>query len=532
MLACIENGRYYHAIEAYDFFMSGNRGTASDWQWGGGNITAVKPMCRDLLLHAMGNIRKGGFGSEAIRLFREIIDEDTPFSRDALIGIAHCLEHDGDWNSSVEFLRGYMDRFHCKKNPNYRTVSHALEISANADRALNVLGQNELLANITASVMRACNGEGQYGLSMLLCSIANDSLASERPAAHGWLHATEIVKAIASQEILSANRNILYACTQSLFGLGCESIAGEILDKFDAVSVPSRPKRKEAPHAESWINAFADASRVIYAMHAIRSEGAPISQDSRMLFERGLRRAMEHCNDANQPAAALYLYEHVSAILSEKEDTSVADRVRTFFGITEDSYGGASASGAIFQQKEDDTIDLTSLRLSDSLLAAIIKAYTKLGQPQRARSAFENGALRLDDVSAMPQSTNNFLEASLDIDMDDSISFLDAMDVNFVNPATYSVMARRYARNESWPEVGVVYNKARLAGCVSEDLGLTTMQAASNSVIEEGKIKIVRGIVDDISDLVGISSNSWIRSRYWGIKKNIGFHYARVSSST
>jgi hypothetical protein len=50
MLACIECSRYAEAIDAYDVFMSGNRSVASKYQWGGGDITAVKPLCRDLAL--------------------------------------------------------------------------------------------------------------------------------------------------------------------------------------------------------------------------------------------------------------------------------------------------------------------------------------------------------------------------------------------------------------------------------------------------------------------------------------------------
>ena len=89
--------------------MSGDQSAASEWQWAGGDSTAVIPLRRDLALQAMGNVKKGGFGRDAMRIFGEILGEDSPLSANALLGLAHSLEHDGDWQSSIQLLKGFLD---------------------------------------------------------------------------------------------------------------------------------------------------------------------------------------------------------------------------------------------------------------------------------------------------------------------------------------------------------------------------------------------------------------------------------------
>lgn len=537
MLACIECSRPAEAINLYNSsFATGagfqsNQSAASEWQWGGGNITAVKPLCRDLALQAMGNLKNGGLGHDAMRMFGEIIHEDSPLSTGALLGLTHSLEHDGDWQPSIQLLSHFINSVYRNENPRWRLVSDALALNKNDGAGtLNPREENELLANILASVMRACNYEGQHGLAVLMCSIANNSYVS---AQNDWVGCSdnETVNAILSQKIVSENQQLLEAYTQSLYGLGCARLVGELLNESQHgkrihVSRP-RVRQKDLPHPESWINAFIAMGRVLEATNEIQLEASDISPETRLLFERGLGRAMEHCLDAMQPAAAVYLFDHSSAILSPK-DASLAERVKTFFGMEYSSYNKED-SEAIFEK--DNEINLKNLLMSDRLLAAVIKSYIKLGQSEKARSAFEDGTAHLNESALMPQSTNNALEALLDIDFDECISFLDSMDAKCVNPTTFSTIARCYAQNGIWPEIGEVYNRARRAGCISEHLGLISMQAVCKSELLDGKIVVLRKIIDDISSLVGGTSKEWINSRYWQVKRYVGFHYARVSLS-
>ena len=501
-------------------------GYARDKPFKGGDITAVKPLCRDIALHAMGGIESGGVSQDAVFLFREIIHEGHPVSSNALLGLAHSMEFDGDWQSSVNFLKSFIDSVYHKKTTAWQVVSElGKSINTNDEEDINPREQQKLLANITASVMRVCNSMGQQGLAILLCSIANNSYTSQQKLKrHDRVKCSALVKAAASQKIISENQDVLEAFIQSLYGLGCGDFADELSKELLNDSfMPRRIRQNESAHAESWISAFVAIDRVLKATNAIRLEGTNISAESRLLFERGLSRAMEHCIDSGQSAAALELFGHACAILVKK-DESLTGKVRSFFKM-ESSYGERKDNDEMFQPAN---INLKNLSLSDPLLAAIVRAYIMLGRSQEAWSAFDDGTLHSGDAKFMTQSNNNALQAKLDIDIDEGLRFFDAMHAKCVNPSTFSMVARRYAQNGIWPEIGDVYNRARSAGCISEDLCLIAMQAVCESELTEGKILILRRIVHDISGLFLMKSNDWIKSRYWTIKKNVGFHYARV----
>ncbi len=533
MLACIECARYTEAISAYDLFLSGNQSAASEWQWGGGNITAVKPLCRDLAIYAMGRVESGGLSHDAMCMFRESINEGIPLSTNAILGVAHCLEYDGDWQSSIKFLKGFVEFVYRKKPNSWRVISDPIGRATgdNNDEALSPIQENKLLADLLASAMRVCNQQGRHGLGIIQCFITNRSY-------HGELRTKvddkvacdygEVVKAIASQAIVLEHEQILDVFVQSLRQLGCVDVSESLLNTLQNITsstLPQGSRRNESTHAESWMNALIAIDRVLKAMDGIRLNGPHLPPEDRLLFERGLSRAMEHCIDSYQSAAALELFTYAGTLLEDSTRT-LTERVRLYFGM-ESSYGEEKQIDAIFHEGKE--IDLKKYRVGDALLAAIIKSYISLGEDEEARSAFLDGTLHLDDSTLMPQSTNNNLEALLDIDLEKSMEFLDSIDVKCVNPTTFYKIASRFAQNGTWHEIGAIYNRARNAGCISEELGLFAMQAVVESELLDGKITVLRRIIDDLCGLVGMESNDWIRSRYWGIKNRVGFHYARVS---
>ena len=535
ILACIESSRSSEAISAYNFFMSDSQSAASvEWQWEGGNITALKPLCRDLALHAMGNAKKGGFGRDAMQMFGEIIGEDSPVSANALVGLAHSLENDGDWSSSIHLLKSFLDSaYHSTK---WRILPDAMELNKSDGGSIgNTLTQSErnnLLASILASVMRVCNDEGKYGVANLLCSIANNSYANEQnTAGHHLVDCQDDItmNAMLSQQIVAENHHVLEAYIHSLYGLGYGRIVNRLLkDSQNSninISMPRGLRKTGLPHVESWTNAFVAINRVLKAMDAIRSQDTNIPPESRLLFERGLGRAMDHCIDAKQPAAALHLFDHTTALLTRKNPT-LAQTVKSFFGMENPS---DERTREVMFRNDNAREDLKSLRPSDPVLAALIRAYHKTNQPENALSAFYDGTMHLDDSSTMAMSQNANLEVLLENDVDECISFLDNMDEGCVNPSTFLIIAKHYARNEIWPQVGELYNRARKAGCISEELGLIAMQAVCESELLEGKILVLRAIVWDISNLNGMTPDEYIQSKYWGIKRYVGFHYARVS---
>jgi hypothetical protein len=416
----------------------------------------------------MGNDKKGGHSQRAMSLFAEIIDEGHPIRSNTLLSLAHSMELDGQWQSAFNLLKAIP----------------SLEID---DSEISTRENDNLHANILASVMRVCNSGGQHGLAIL----AN-----------------------------MTNRNSLVKPIQAIHGLGCGIYANELSNELQT-DIPRWSLNNYSYHRESWINAFVAIDRVLKVINAIRLEEKNISTPSHLLLERVLTRAMEHCIDSGQSATAIELYLYTNTLLT-KCDESLTQRVKTLFGMESNK-----ESSDIFHLSE---INIKEMNVNDPLLATIVKAYSKL-DPQKALSIYDDGAIRLGDSSHLSQSINNALEAMLDIDVNEGMRFFKAMDPKCVNPSTFCLVARHFAQRGIWHEIGDVYNRARSAGCINEDLGLIAMQAVCKSELLEGKIVTLRRIVDDICGLSLMKSNDWIKLHYWTIRKNIGFHYARVMCS-
>lgn len=484
MLACNACSRFDDTVSVYDYFMSGNQSAASEWQWGGGDVTAIKPLCRDLALYAMGNDEKGGQYKRAMSLFAEILDEGHPVRSNTLLSLAHSMELDGQWQSSFNLLKAIP----------------SLEVDVSE---INTGENDNLHADILASVVRVCNSGGQHGLAILANTCCNSERMTNRNSLANYSDHLQI-----SQAIL-----------QSICGLGCGIYANELSNELQ-IDVPRWSLNNDSSHRESWINAFVAIDRVLKVINEIRLEGNNISTPSHLLFEQGLTRAMEHCIDSGQSATALELYLHTNTFLT-KRDESLTQRVKTLFGME-----STKKASEIFYLSE---INIKEMTLTDPLLATIIKAYNKL-DPRKAYSIYEDGTIHLGDSTLLSQSINNALEAMLDIDLNEGMRFFNAMDPKCVNPSTFCLVSRIYAQRGIWHKIGDVYNRARSAGCINEDLGLIAMQAVCKSELLEGKIVTLRRIVDDVCGLSLMKSNDWIKLHYWTIKRNAGFHYARVSA--
>ncbi len=532
MLACIESARYTEAIDAFDYFMSGSQSVASEWQWSGGNMTAVEPICRDLALTAMGNVSRGGYSEDARRIFDVIMDEGSPLSCDGLLGLMQTLEIDGDWKEAVQLLEGFMaSNFNVAEGEKWRIVPNVVQLQKddiNDDSLASDAEVSHILEEMLASAMRVCNNEGQFGLAAVLCAIVNKTLFSSS----GYVDATTNDED-AVLETISAmleKNPIFEAYTHSLYGLGCKRFAERLIsDREEAdieriVHIPKR-MRQNLPQAETWIGAVKSIDYLLEAKNAIQLERGDLCPESSFLFERGLARAMEYCNDSNQPTAALYLFHHAAKALLPNKNQHFGDRFKSFLGMGEQA--DQNPRKEIFTC--DDAFDFSGIELSDSILAAIIDAYIKMGWPDQALSTYNDAISQIKSPSLMRQSSNTILEVLLEIDADKYVNSLD--DDGISTPATFITIAKHLADNGVWHEIGELYNQARRAGCVSEELGFIAMQAVNESELEEGKIVVCRKIAEDVANTIGVDKDEWIKSRYWNIKRYVGYHYARVSFS-
>ena len=415
----------------------------------------------------------------------------------------------------------------------------------------------DLTAKLLASTMRACNKEEFYSLSILLSSIthslADDSFCREML----FPNDASAMKVIESQKLLSS-KPVRDAYSHSLSKVGLQRIGGSIVGDMEGVN--TRGKINYFPSSgEAMLNAFITSNQVLVALEDVRQSKEPLSNDDKILITRGLASAMNFYLDAHHPASAMQLFRHASEILkvrhnrspdknamqlfrhasellkvrhNRSQDKNAASFTSTTFISTlfEDDRSNPTAA-SMFQT--NDAFDYETLKISDSLLAAVMKSYTALREPDKALKVLENVHGNLENANwDIIHSFNNALEVLLEHNVDEFMNYFEnPSNRGLVMPSTYLALGRKYVRDEAWPELGELYNEARARGCVSEELGLLAMQAVCEAELNDGKILVLRRIADDISNLVGMKSKDWYSSQYWHIKRHTGFHYARVSLS-
>merc|ERR1711957_585159 len=97
-------------------------------------------------------VKKGGFSRKGMHLFEEMIAGGNPLSPNALLGLAHSLEHDRDWQSSICLLKGFINSSHRNGSAKWRIVPDVLELNqihgVNGEETLTQSEQQKLLANL------------------------------------------------------------------------------------------------------------------------------------------------------------------------------------------------------------------------------------------------------------------------------------------------------------------------------------------------------------------------------------------------
>ena len=106
--------QYDAAIQFYDEMSKDPSVAGSEWQWGGdyNGSTAIHPLCRDLIIQAIGNNDKvetnestSFYNSDFVwKLLEQIIHDEAGISSQALAGAFKGFERDYAWDKSLKLL--------------------------------------------------------------------------------------------------------------------------------------------------------------------------------------------------------------------------------------------------------------------------------------------------------------------------------------------------------------------------------------------------------------------------------------------
>jgi pentatricopeptide repeat protein len=267
-----------------------------------------------------------------------------------------------------------------------------------------------------------------------------------------------------------------------------------------------------------WNEAYRNIDRLLYAADCLKHGQHHISPEDKYDLSLAIALMLRCAIDSGQVNAGLEVARTIIPTFNRPglPGTTVKEKMKSFFGFGEGDV-----------EPDDDFWSL-----SDELYAAKLSAYrVKYGVDSALDIYFSS-----NDSTNSPKysdkgwfkTVNLVLQMLIEKgDIEKAFSFFERMHPSDRGPDTYVVIAKAYKDLERFDKIGKVYMDAKKAALLSEKLCLCAMEAIVRGN-HHGKIKILRSIVSDISEIKGVKPGKWIADHYWTIKRCLGFHYARL----
>jgi tetratricopeptide (TPR) repeat protein len=506
MHTCLLCNRPDEALEVFDEFVDLDAG---EWQWAGGQ-DRLDPLCRDLAMQALGGSTGSGVSARALKLFQETQEDAVTVSAAALNGVVCACEKDGNWEDTVALLFSTLN-----KPDAFRSIvsSDELDITdVESPRQTSPTMYREL-GLLLNSVMRTCNTNKQFGVALLCLRLFELSLPSSVPAyyqEHLDNGLDPMERSLVPVLCETGNTEDCLASTIiSLCGVSCPSEATAVFntvksieggqDMFHASAVNDFALSK-ASHTktnqlyEKWHAAWRHMHRITAAISILRATGERMAPEQAELLSSSLATALRCCTAALHPEAGLHLAQWVEG---------GTDRQNSTEGM------------------------LGVLPLTDTLVAAIMEAYNATDGHTVALDFFEAQAIAERPDSQWTLSYNAALDAlfSLDRHQDGIALFRQALALHR-NPDMFCITAKRLVASKKWEAMGDVYRLALTSGCLSEELCKFALVAISSGR-QKGTMPRLRSIVEEAAKLTDTDSASWLISKYWSLKRILGFTTVR-----
>ncbi len=561
MYACVECEQFELGLQLYNDL--GNDPSSSEWQWSGGYGT-VHPLCRDLALQCMGQIRQitysdndnttAGYSDAVTKILKQIIDDDGFVSQKALISAFRVFESGGDVDKAIRLMNLILS--YREGQMNWKIVGESLEnfiIDSSSRDDLKVQADGLPDETLLTLVMETCNVAGEYGLTVLFCRLGLEQNYMNIEN-HNFEELTEesITKLLDFQPLLSSNDEILAATMLALCGLGRQGDAILLCDK-----VMERAEINDGnwdfsieclAYAHSLGNKLNNAWNVVYQqmihllffMQCANKIEKPISPEELHSLRLAVAKMLQGSTEIRQSKAGLYLAKAAAAVVARNQHlstTSIKSTFRSFFGFKD--------KGIDDQSLNDISSLNTFLSSSDEVLSSTMEAYKAIGALDEALllffSKWEKDSKMRKSVRSAPFHLDpdhsdrkwiNSCNVAIDVLLmqnrfQHADSFFQAILPSYRSAETYSIMAKRYATDDRWDEVGKLYDDAIKQGCLSDELAILAMEAVSLGHID-GKMRILRSIVEEIASLKKLKPGAWIFHNYWEIKRRLGYHHARL----
>lgn len=514
------------ALEAFDYGINdlGIFG-GGEWQWGGGR-DRIDPLCRDMAMRSMKG--KRGTSEMALNLFQEVWDEDMTISIEALQGVAEALERDDEWEAALGYLLYVLDNHN---RPNWIVDGTKQEIrdrfSVETRGSAGESSWSTKMGQLVASVMRTCNASSQFGTA-LFCLQLIDNAAS---TIEGKLDKTSPSMKMATYlSRIEFNDDLLIATMNSLCGLRLYQIAIDVFEtverdtqtmgstKRSVISDGARSAYHYALQENSKhgtvkignpaIRAIFEIERVVEILQSykIESDGDELNQ-MKSIIQSNLAEAMKACTYIRQSDLSFVLFNWVSTKMkASKPQLSSSYKIASPVDL-----------------KDDFAMQ------SDSLLAEVVSARRWNASTSESNNVFES--LLHNNVTELKnwtKSCNAGVSALLVRgDGDAALKMFNALDKKAMNPELFVLVADHLVKEQQWVAAKDLYDTALKEGHISEELSTIAMKAVVSSELDN-RIILLREIIEKAAEFNGTNPDSWLRERYWGLKRLIGFKYARL----
>mmetsp|Transcript_28096 Transcript_28096/g.81215 ORF Transcript_28096/g.81215 Transcript_28096/m.81215 type:complete len:1157 (+) Transcript_28096:109-3579(+) len=553
MLACVECSQYDTALNVYAESTSNPSLGGSEWQWGGG-FDIVHPVSRDLALRSMGRSSKGGLGAQAMDIFRnQIIEERAVISSDALLGLFMALERDGEWKTAFEILNTLLRKSGSRGSSisgEWTMVPQSIDVQARVHSSTSAFAEIGISDSMLSSIMNACNSCGEFGLALLcerMVAIQRGQTASAMAMdATNISHHTiaSILLASSAGDALRSEHLVLSQMS-SLCGLKCYDDAVALFDEISSQAAADRKDWRQATicakfadteaaslnssmfvKSQAWKAAFRHMNRICVASRCLGEKGEDLSMEEALILADALGHCMSLCNDAGQPRAGLALAEHVFGSLhsSNENGRSLGSSIMSFLGIGEGSD----------EPKPNSVLGSDKFEGSDLLLSSTMRSYHLLDESADAIDLFFDTVDRISmaekeyEHSDFVHSWNEAIALLFhESRSEEAMNLYDALEDYLKTPETFIVAAKGLLLQQNWKGISEVYTRALKEHCSSEDLALLAMKAVAEQELD-GKIPTLRSIVDEVAKIEGHSSKYWIKTRYWTLKRELGWRFARL----
>jgi len=330
------------------------------------------------------------------------------------------------------------------------------------------------------------------------------------------------------------HEELLIASMVSLSGLRChrnvmnlyERTTGEAESRMNSESSSASllyqyASRNQTRHGTSvlgnpWLSAHNHIDRLTQAGALVRSilQGTTNSEGSlqerhREGTEEILARAMNSCTSAHQPELSLYLLEWM-----EESAFSLRDDSPAFWTHSVDTSENSAELG---DYRDSVTAErILALRWTRDLTGAI-ELFERTLEEHSEDDLVQWRKTIVAGLTAMVANGRG----------NDAVKVFEVLDRDVRSTASYTTIGRHLCKVKDWKELIDLYRDATADGYFSEDLGLLAMQAVTSTRVDN-RLRILRAIVDECATSVGLDSKRWTMTKYWQLKRTLGFYHARL----